>query len=205
MKGKIYSIRNYIDTDIYVGSTYQALSKRMTDHRRSINNTRDKHMLLYCKMREFGVENFYIELLEEYECENKEQLRAKEGEYIRTMGSLNRRIEGRTIKEWRDDNKDHLKEQKQKYYQANKESLLSKSKEYVSQNKQKTVEYQTQYRELHKEGAQEYKRNWFQEHKDTLLQKCLCECGKYYTACHKRRHERTKQHIEFVSSQETLY
>ena len=135
MKGKIYSIRNYIDTDIYVGSTCQALSKRMTDHRRSINNTRDKHMLLYCKMRVFGVENFYIELLEECECENKEQLRAKEGEYVRTMGSLNRRIEGRTIKEWRDENNEYLKEQKQIYYQENKGSLLSKNKEYVSKTR----------------------------------------------------------------------
>ena len=42
---------------------------------------------------------------------NKEQLRAKEGEYIRSLSTLNKRIEGRTMEEWRKDNDEHLKEQ----------------------------------------------------------------------------------------------
>ena len=33
---------------------------------------------------------FYIELLEDYPCQNREQLRAKEGEYIRKLSTLNK-------------------------------------------------------------------------------------------------------------------
>ena len=201
--GKIYCIRNSIDEDIYIyiGSTCQPLSKRMTDHRRSINSSRDKNMPLYIKIRELGITNFYIELLEEYGCDNKEQLRAKEGEYIRKMGSLNRRVEARTIKEYRHDKKEHLQACKKQYYQENKPVLLLKSQVYVKNNKEKTEIYQRQYREDHKEETQEYKRNYFQENKDQILKRCVCECGVYYTSCHKRRHERTKRHIEFMNSQ----
>ena len=37
-------------------------------------------------MRELGVENVYIELLEECPCDNVEQLRKREGELIRQIG-----------------------------------------------------------------------------------------------------------------------
>ena len=34
-------------------------------------------------MRELGVENFYIELIENFPCDTVEELRAREGHYIR--------------------------------------------------------------------------------------------------------------------------
>ena len=68
-------------------------------------------------MREHGANNFYIELLEDYPCQNREQLRAKEGEYIRKLSTRNKRIERRTIQEWRKDNEEYLKKNKQTYRQ----------------------------------------------------------------------------------------
>ena len=63
-RAKIYKIWNMIDKDIYIGSTCQPLSKRMAKHRSSLNTTHKKHYKLYQKMKDIGVENFYIELLE---------------------------------------------------------------------------------------------------------------------------------------------
>ena len=85
--GKIYKILNAIDDDCYVGSTCQPLSKRMAKHRESMHNTVKKDRKLYAKMHELGVDNFYIELIEEFPCENIEQLRKREGESIRQFGS----------------------------------------------------------------------------------------------------------------------
>ena len=46
-------------------------------------------------MNEIGVQHFQIELIETYPCNNKEELLAKEGYYIRTLKpSLNQRIAG---------------------------------------------------------------------------------------------------------------
>ena len=59
--GKIYKILNSETSDIYVGSTTQKLSKRMTSHR---TNFKSGEMLrLYEKMREIGEENFTLNLL----------------------------------------------------------------------------------------------------------------------------------------------
>ena len=108
--GKIYCIRNNIDDDLYVGSTTQPLSKRMAYHRKDAKKEINMHYMLYSKFNEIGIENFYIELIEDCPCETLEQLRKREGHYIREMGTLNGLIAGRTDKEYRDDNKEHYKE-----------------------------------------------------------------------------------------------
>ena len=110
--GKIYCIRNNIDNDIYIGSTTQKLSKRFQNHKDSLRSYK-RGRTLYSKMREMGEHEFYIELLEDYQCDNVEQLRKREGELIRELKpTLNKQIAGRTIKEWREDNKEYLREDK---------------------------------------------------------------------------------------------
>ena len=96
--GKIYCIRNNITDDIYVGSTTQPLCKRMAKHRGDSKREIKMHYMLYSKFNEIGIENFYIELIEDCPCESLEQLRKREGNYIREMGKLNHQIAGRTQK-----------------------------------------------------------------------------------------------------------
>ena len=103
--GKIYCVRNKITNDIYVASTCQPLSKRMAKHRSDTTRDEKNHLTLYKKMNELGVENFYIELIEEYPCGNNDQLRARKGHFIRELASLNDRIEARNKGEWYQDNK----------------------------------------------------------------------------------------------------
>ena len=116
--GKIYAIYNYFDPSlIYVGSTCQSLSKRLSKHRREVNSKKSQTIPLYIKMREFGKEHFYIELLEEYPCNNNEQLRAREGHYIRERGTLNGRIEDRTYKERMEEQKEKWREYRRKRWE----------------------------------------------------------------------------------------
>ena len=112
--GKIDCIRNTIDDDIYVGSTTQPLSKRMAKHRQDARNKKYVHRTFYSKVNEIGIEHFYIELIEDCPCETLEQVRKREGHYIRKMGTLNHRIAGRTSKEWYEDNTEYNKE----YYEV---------------------------------------------------------------------------------------
>ena len=111
----IYAIRNTIDNDIYIyiGSTTMALCQRMARHRCEAK-TRPSKQKVIANMNELGVDNFYIELIENFPCENVELLRKREGELIRELGTLSSRIERRTPKEWREENKDKLKETKRK-------------------------------------------------------------------------------------------
>ena len=102
--------------------TCQPLSKRMQKHRSSMKNGRGKGTKLCQKMNELGVRNFYIELYQEYACENIEQLRQREGEVIRELQpTLDTRIESRTVKEYREDNTDKLQAWNKQYREERKE------------------------------------------------------------------------------------
>jgi hypothetical protein len=75
--GKIYTIRcKNDDTLIYVGSTVQPLFKRWHQHKACLNNEKNKdyNILVYQKMRETNIEDWYIELYENFPCNSKEEL-----------------------------------------------------------------------------------------------------------------------------------
>ena len=105
-KGKIYQIKNTIDDDLYVGSTIQALNRRMVKHKSDAKQL--QHKPLYQKMNEYGFDKFFIELIEDYSCNTLIELLAREGHWIRERGTLNKQIQGRSSKEWYYDNRAEL-------------------------------------------------------------------------------------------------
>jgi len=91
--GKIYSIRSHSRPDlVYVGSTCRRLSERFSKHKIASNTASSKQII------ELG--DAYIELIENYACGSKEELNRREGELIRSMDCVNKRIEGRTPTEY---------------------------------------------------------------------------------------------------------
>jgi hypothetical protein len=61
--GKVYTIRCHIHKElIYVGSTTKTLCARWSNHKADMK--RNPNTLLYSKIIEIGVDNFYIELYE---------------------------------------------------------------------------------------------------------------------------------------------
>ena len=82
-EGKIYKIYNTINDDIYIGSTTQKLCERMRQHKsrmrqlRSIIKHKVNHNPLCQSFIEHGVEHLYIELVEEFPCNDKDELTKK--------------------------------------------------------------------------------------------------------------------------------
>ena len=138
--GRIYKILNTTDDTVYVGSTTEALCKIMWKHKWDVKNNRFMTRPLYVKAKEYGFENFYIELIENYPCECKEELVAREGYWIRQIGSLNAIVAGRTAEQYYHDNKQQLKKGSNDYYYANYENELKQRKEYRDNNKDKIQE-----------------------------------------------------------------
>ena len=107
-KAKIYKLWSPQGTEdeIYFGSTTDELYKRKSSHK-SKKNCKSK--ILFEKY-----DDVRIEIIEEYPCNNKEELLKKEGEYIRNNKCLNRIIPDRTKKEcdkeYREKNKEQIKE-----------------------------------------------------------------------------------------------
>ena len=144
----------------------------MVKHRSKTKaNDRDRNVLLYQKMNEIGIENFYIELIENYPCENNDQLRAREKHYIREMARLNKRLETRTDKEWREDNKEYLQEWRKQHYQENKEEIIEKCKKYREENPEKVKQQQKDYYEQNKEEIKAKVNEYRAENADVIKQR----------------------------------
>ena len=73
-KGKIYAIKSYQCDDIYIGSTVNKLSDRLSYHKthyKSFLNDAHNYMTSF-EILQF--DDAFIELIEEYPCENRNQL-----------------------------------------------------------------------------------------------------------------------------------
>ena len=151
--GKIYKILNNIDGEIYVGSTIEKLSTRMAHHRYSLKKR--PHIKLYDHMNKLDVKNFYIELIENYPCNDVYELRAREGYYIREIGTLNKNVAGRTHRE-----------SVNIHYTNNIEKYKEYKQQYWVTHKEKYNEEKRKYRLYNKDEVNEKRRNRYQENKD---------------------------------------
>jgi hypothetical protein len=224
-KGQIYTIRYRLDdTLLYVGSTTQPLHKRWAEHKRKYNNPSSFNYNTFLSqiMRDTNdFQNWYIELYKAFPCNSKRELEREEGNIIRLLHSnLNQVIAGRNYEEWREDNKERLKEYYQQWYKENKEERSIKSKEYRENNKEKLKEYEKlryirrQQDENYKQYKSEYAKNYNQINKEIVSEKkkvyrennkekinermeCLCGCNirKYDF----NRHCKTNKHINSMS------
>jgi group I intron endonuclease len=154
--GKIYCIRDHIDGQIYVGSTCQSLSKRMAYHTQDAKKANRQNTLIYPLMLNYGLEQFYIELVEEYPCENSNQLEKREGEITREMkASLNMKVSGRTMEEYKVEEADKIRQSKsirgKRYRENNPEKVKERRKLNYWKDPEKYKEQARKYNEEHKE------------------------------------------------------
>ena len=151
--GKIYQVWSPNTDKVYIGSTAQPLHKRFGDEKKPSAKETCKQIIASGDAR--------IELIEEYPCANKAELNRREGQVMRDMmrehTCVNRRIEGRTRAEYRDDNRERRTAWIREYNEKHKEwiSLIKaeyqqrpevkerrnvQAKEYYQRNQEKIAE-----------------------------------------------------------------
>ena len=167
---KIYKIVSPTTDKIYIGSTTQILCKRIAKH---LSNYRDyiidntKSYTTSYEIIKLG--DYSIKLIEECNFENKEQLRQREGYYIKLHRDIvvNKVIPCRTPNDYRIDNRENRKQynidnkktiaEKQKQYDLiNKDKIAERKKQYNIDNREHIAEVKKQYRIEHKEQAKQY-------------------------------------------------
>ena len=165
--------------DVYVGSTTD-FRKRKNAHKSSCNNPNSKkyNSPVYQFIRENGGwDNWQMILIKKYsKCDSKLRCLKKERRYIEKLNAtLNRNIPGRTIKEWRKDNPECVKQQKKRHYVKNK----------VEITKRRNV-----YREKNRDIINQKKK-----------EKIKCECGLYSVRSSIARHRKSKKHLKLLQQQ----
>jgi|694.fasta_scaffold14676_11 hypothetical protein len=110
-KAKIYKLVSPSSNLVYYGSTTQSLSTRLAKHIFCFNN---KETYKYNNSAFLVIEkqDYKIELIKDFPCNNRQQLCIEEGNYIKTNECVNKCIAGRThvesTKNWRKNKKNLL-------------------------------------------------------------------------------------------------
>ena len=209
----IYKIKHnedYDDTNIYVGSTSN-FKNRKNCHKSHCNNEKDKHYNLpvYQYIRANGNwEQFVMIPIEEYSCNSKNELEIRERYHIDLLRpTLNKIIPTRTSKEYRDDNKEVIKEKKKQDYIDNREYKLLKQKIYADNHKEKIAEKGKEYRLNNKEKINETKKIYNTKYRKTSKRiewatlKIKCDiCGSEVSRANISTHQKSKKCINFVKS-----
>ena len=137
--------------EIYIGSSTN-FSSRKRAHKCACNKVDGKkyNNPTYQFIRENGGwENWEMVKILDFPCGTKKDLIAEEARYIKDIGldnCLNYCIPGRTIREYKQDNKEIIAEKRKKYKQANKEIIATKNKKYREENKEIIAEKTKEYR-----------------------------------------------------------
>ena len=226
IEGSIYKITSDQTDDIYIGSTEETLEIRLMNHKSDYKRWLDGNHKYLTSYEILKYDDCKITLLESSDFVSKEDLRKLEGQYIRNNKCVNIRIEGRSQKEYYQDNKKELneynkeyrdknkekikeykkeyydknKEQQKEYYQKNKEQIKEYKKEYNDKNKEQLNEYKKEYREKNKEKIKDYQKKYREQNKENRNKKIVCDCGGSYSLCTKARHKKTKKHQKYINS-----
>lgn len=138
-KARIYKLVGGGKT--YYGSTCETLSRRLSghkaDYKRFLNGKRHYNLTAFELLEEPDLD---IVLVEEYPCENKDQLRARERYWIENNECVNKFIPTRTMKEWCEDTKELRKAYDKVYRETNKVKINERKKAYYEANKDKINE-----------------------------------------------------------------
>ena len=80
----IYKISNDINDKVYIGKTEFSIQKRFQEHCQDSKKRRTEHRPLYNAMNKYGIEHFYVQMIEE--CDNPEE---REQFWIKYYNSYN--------------------------------------------------------------------------------------------------------------------
>jgi len=169
---KIYKIESLTGGVCYIGSTTQTLSMRMCGHRADYKSSLDgKSKITSTKVLCYDDAKIY--LIESYPCNTREELHAKEGEWIKKVDCVNKNIPCRPPKKYYEDNKEYLKFRSSIYRQKNTDRLKKKRKEYKKNNSDKIRAYENK--------------------------PYICDCGTTVKFGSKSSHIRSKNHLKIMS------
>ena len=217
--GKIYRIVCNISGKQYIGSTTQSLSMRLAGHKKDYNYFLKGNKNWITSFEIIKNNDYSIILIENVNCNCKEELFKRERFYIESMSCVNRHVPTRTFAEYYEANKEHIQEwnkqyreankqeiseQRKDYYEANKDKILELRKDYYEENKQEISERKKIYRGKNKQKISELKKEYYEANKEKIKDKrkkpYQCLCGSVVSICVKYRHFKSKKHIAYLES-----
>ena len=138
--GKIYKIVDNTNNNVYIGSTCEpTLARRLAKHISNYNCYKNGKYSYTSSFKIFENGNYNIVLIEDFPCENKNQLYARERYWTENINCININRNQGIIYEL-GGLKEYKKVNNREYCEKNKESILKKKKIFYQNNKAKLTE-----------------------------------------------------------------
>ena len=132
-KGKIYRLVCNTTGQQYIGSTSQSLSQRLGNHKSEYK--RFLYGKITDKLTSFSIlseNNFEMILIEDYPCENKNQLERRERHFIETMECINKVKPAQT----REEHLEYNRQYDRQYRKDHKEEISKINRDYRQKHKE---------------------------------------------------------------------
>jgi hypothetical protein len=134
------------------------------------------------------MEDWRIDVLHELDCDEEETSRV-EGNYIRYNKCVNFKMDGRTMAQYYQDNRETILQQTKQRHQNNKERNNERSRQHHYDNRDKHLQQMRQYRN---------------DNRDALLakqaEKVPCPCGELVSYRNMARHLRSQKHKDAMTA-----
>jgi hypothetical protein len=184
-KGQIYKLVSDKTNLVYYGSTCRELRKRFYNHKSRYNlHLEDNNNRYFTSYEIFKFGNCKIVLVEKYPCNDKAELFSRERYYIENNDCVNKKIPGRSKKEYRQENKEKIAEQGKTYREENKEKIAQGKKKYAEKDRARSkLYYETNKERINKnlkEKATEESRlskKEYDKERFKSIKKDTCICG----------------------------
>lgn len=183
MIGRVYKIIHNQSNICYVGSTIRKLKERWNNHKSSfksyLNGKKRCNTSIFNYFKQFGIENFKIILIKEYEICDEKHLKVFEALWIYKLKAINELIPINI----RNKSKFIKHNYNKQYRQKNKQQLDEQKKIYVENN-----------RELYRD----IKKRWYDKNKTIMIE---CQCGSTIKKTSLAHHRKTTKHLLLFSDE----
>lgn len=152
---KIYKVVSPNEEMVYVGSTKNNLSVRMSIHKhhyKLFKEGKKIYLSIFEIFEKYPIDQIQIKLIENYPCQTKQELLKREGHFIQSLKNcVNMKIAGLTEQEskkiYRTKNRVSInakykeyystvgRQKKKEYYLKNREKILNRATEHYYKNK----------------------------------------------------------------------
>ena len=205
-KAKIYKIICDEDpTLVYYGSTCTRLSNRFAVHRSSYFRFQAGKGHNVTSFQIVGFESAKIILVENFTCNSKEELCARERHWIDNNTCVNKQRPGATLGgmkqyhiEYRKENAETIAQKQAQYYKDNAETIAQKQAKYRKDNADIIAQKRAQYYKDNAAVLNSKHKKYYAANKnkinDFANENINCECGSHYTRRNKSTHLKSRKH-----------
>jgi hypothetical protein len=159
-RGKIYKIVCNKSNLIYIGSTIEKyLSNRLKRHRLDYRKFLNGKHRFITSFKILENDDYYIELIELFPCNSKDELLVRERYYFDNIECINKQKPSWTLEEKKECQKRSVikcKDTRIKSYEDNKDAINERRRIKYEQDKEKREKYKEEHKEELKQKRREY-------------------------------------------------